>query len=211
MKIEYRERENQISLLIRISKEREEKDMMKYYNKKELEEMRIEEMKKGFISIEIFGNKKDFRLENGILYISENKEKEFEEMGMIQKEKKEMEISKNGKKEKEMREYKYILDGENKIPYRIDNEKGKEEYQFHQKRKSSYKISSQKDDDGNNIRMILFPKEKFNRIEIWRFPKGEKREMIYRNDKMEYNEILEKWMEIGGDEIDIKEEIEKIG
>ena len=35
--------------------------------------------------------------------------------------------------------------------------------------------------------------------------------MIYRNDKMEYDKILEKWMEIGGNEIDIKEEIEKIG
>lgn len=170
--------------------------MMRYYDNKELKEMRREEMKKDFISIkDIWGNKKDLRLENGILFISEEKEKEYLEMGIIKEE--------NGKR--------YIENDNRKIPYRISEDKDKSEYQFHQSRKSSYKISSQKDGDGNNIRMILFPKEKFNRIEIWRFPKGEKREMIFRNDKMEYDKILEKWEEIGGNEIDIKEEIEKIG
>ena len=185
---------------------------MKYYDNKELKEMRKEEMKKNFISIkDIWGNKKDLKLENGILFLSPEKEKEFDEMGMIKKEEIEIDIIQNGKKEKKKEIRLSIINGDEKIPYRLSEDKGKSEYQFHQSRKSSYKISSQKDEEGYNIRMILFPKEKFNRIEIWRFPKGEKREMIYRNDKMEYDKILEKWKEIGGNEIDIKEEIEKIG
>ena len=169
--------------------------MREYKNRKEIEEMRKEEMKKSYISIkDIWGNKKDIKRENGIIFISEEKEKEWEEIGIIKKE--------NGKK--------YIDNGNDKIPYRIDNEKGKNEYQFHMKRISSYKIISEKIND-INYRMILFPKEKFNRIEIWKFPKGEKREMIYRNDKEEYQKISEEWEKISGKNIDIEELIENIG
>lgn len=167
---------------------------IRYYSSKELEEMRKEEKGKSIISIgDIWGNKKEYQLENGILYLSEEKEKEFEEMGIIQ----------------EGERGRYIESGDRKISYRIDEKKGKKEFQFHQSRKSSYKIISERIDD-INYRMILFPKKDFNRIEIWRFPKGGKREMIFRNDSEEYDKISSEWKKIGGKDINISEEIKKI-
>lgn len=166
---------------------------IRFYNNKELSEIRENQKREKYISIkDIWGNKKDIKRENGIIFLSEEKEKEFMEIGIIKEE--------NGKR--------YIDNGKEKIPYRISEEKGKNEYQFHQKRISSYKIISEKIND-INYRMILFPKEKFNRIEIWKFPKGEKREMIYRNDKEEYDKIMDKWNEISENEIDNLEEIIK--
>jgi len=109
-------------------------------------------------------------------------------MGIIKEIEKEYK-NQNGEIIKEKR--KYIESGENKISYRIDEKKGKKEFQFHQSRKSSYKIISQKIDD-INYRMIFFPKKNFNRIEIWKFPKNG-REMIYRNDKEDYEEISSEW------------------
>lgn len=179
---------------------------IRYFSSKELEEIRREEMNKSIISInDNWGNKKDYKLENGILYISEEKEKEFEEIGLIKSEEREYK-NQNGEIIKEKR--KYIKNGDNKISYRIDEKKGKKEFQFHQMKKSSFKILSDKIDD-INYRMILFPKKDFNRIEIWKFPKG-KREMIYRNDKEDYKEISKEWKKISGKEIDIEKEIEKI-
>lgn len=167
---------------------------IRYFSSNELKEMRKEEKGKSIISIDdIWGNKKEYKLENGILYLSEEKEKEFEEMGII----------------KEGEKGKYIESGDRKISYRIDEKKGKKEFQFHQMRKSSYKIISDKIDD-INYRMILFPKKDFMRIEIWKFPKGEKRKMIYRNDKENFKEISEEWKKISGNKIDIEKEIEKI-
>jgi len=181
-------------------------EKIRFYSSKELEEIRKEEKGKSIISIgDIWGNKKEYQLENGILYLSEEKEKEFEEMGIIKEIEKEYK-NQNGEIIKEKR--KYIESGENKISYRIDEKKGKKEFQFHQSRKSSYKIISQKIDD-INYRMIFFPKKNFNRIEIWKFPKNG-REMIYRNDKEDYEEISSEWEKIGGKEIDIEKEIEKI-
>lgn len=167
---------------------------IRYFSSKELEEIREREKGKSIISIgDIWGNKKDYKLKNGILYISEEKEKEFEEMGII----------------KEGERGRYIENGDNKISYRIDEKKGKNEFQFHQMRKSSYKIISQRIEN-INYRMILFPKKNFLRIEIWKFPKGEKREMIYRNDREEFKEISKEWEKISGNKIDIEKEIEKI-
>lgn len=179
---------------------------IRYFSSNELKEMREREKGKSIISInDIWGNKKEYKLDNGILYISEEKEKEFEEIGIIKEIEKEY---KNQKGEIIKEKRKYIESGDKKISYRIDEKKGKNEFQFHQMRKSSYKIISQKIDE-INYRMILFPKKDYMRIEIWKFEKGN-RKMIYRNDKSEYSEILKEWKKIGGMEIDIEKEIEKI-
>ena len=141
----------------------------------------------------IFGNKKNLESRNGKIILSESMEREFKEIGIIKED--------------------GIIEDEKgiKSPYIISD---KEEeisriYQFHKEKNQSFKIKSGLYND-IRYRMILFPKKGFNRIEIWKFPKGEKREMIFRNDKSEYNLISDKWKEISGEKIDIEEEIKNI-
>lgn len=140
---------------------------------------------------EIWGNKKNIESIKGKIYLSEEREREFIESGIIKE---------SG-----------IIEDEkgNRIPYYKESGKESRIYQYHSERKNSYKIISERINN-INYRMILFPKKEFLRIEIWKFPKGEKREMIYRNDKEDYKEISKEWKKISGKEIDIEKEIEKI-
>lgn len=146
---------------------------------------------------DFWGNKKNIESKNGKIKISEEMEKEMEEIGIIKEE--------NGKK--------FLLDmKENKLNYEISENDFSRIFQYHIPREEwgkTYNLISEKFNDGRNgrIKIIYIPDK--NRMEIWENEKGEKRKMILRKEK-EFSEIIEKWNEIQEEEIELKDLLKEI-
>lgn len=155
------------------------------------EKERKEDMRK----FDFWGNKKNIKSINGKIIISEEMEKEFEELGFLNKE--------DG----------YIEDIEgNKIPYHIGEKDFSRIFQYHIPREEwgkTYNLISDKFNDGREgrIKIIYIPGK--DRMEIWENEKGEKRKMILRKEK-DFSEIIEKWNEIQESDIGIDDLIENI-
>lgn len=147
---------------------------------------------------DFWGNKKNLESKNGKIIISEEMEKEMEEIGIIPE---------DGKG-------KYLLDMDgNKIPYYIGEKDFSRIFQYHIPREEwgkTFNLISEKFKDGREgrIKIIYIPNK--NRMEIWENEKGEKRKMILRREN-NFSDIIKEWNNIQESDISEYDLIKNIG